>query len=110
VKKLLLLAVLLLTGVLCKAQSIFVVEQSFQTNLHVFVVSDPAYADLCVYQVNSPSYAVGNNGKWYFTNNPYYSKKIYFTNNAGGADLKVFFVSDPSWAGWKNRGKAYLLN
>ena len=80
-KKLMILATMLLTFGMANAQKIYSVSNQAYADVKVFVVDNQAYAD----------------------------KKIYFVKNQAYADLKIYFVDNQAYAGWKNASKKSVM-
>ena len=64
-KKLILLAGVLLASPLLYAQKVFSVEYENQADIKVFVVAYENQADLKVYRVKYENQANGNEGRWF---------------------------------------------
>lgn len=91
-------------------QKIFSVKNSYQADVLVYVVQHQYQADLLVYKVKQEYQAKGNDGKWFFTDYEYQSKKkIFFVENEYQAKLKICFVDHEYQAGWKNTSKKHLM-
>ena len=93
------------------AQSVYRVKFESEANVKVLLVPDSLSADLVVYQVSSAGLAGTNNGVWYIAGFPdAVTKNIFFVSNVSDADIKVFYTSNQSAAGWINTSKQSLLN
>jgi hypothetical protein len=63
-----------------------------------------------IFSVSNQAFAGKNDGKWYFVDNQAFAdKKIYFVDNQAFADLKIYFVDNQAFAGWKNSSKKSLM-
>ena len=78
--------------------------------LPVFIVDFPEEADLFVCTVDSKKLAQGNQGLWYFQDSQTYAdKKIFFVDQREFSKLQIYFIDEPSQAGWQNKAKQHLL-
>ena len=94
-----------------RAQSVFPVKFQSEATVKLAEVGTSSIADLIVYKVSSDTAVGNNNGLWYFPAFPdSTSKKIFFVSDTPSADLKVYFTSSPSEAGWINTSRMSLLN
>ncbi len=91
-------------------QRIFLVSRSTDAEVTVFVSRSIKKADLLVYRVKYQHDAKENQGLWYTAlHSKLADKKVYFTDRAESADIKIFYVSDEKNAGWRNRLKKHFF-
>jgi hypothetical protein len=95
-KKIVILATMLITFGLIKAQKNYSVSNQAYADVLLFVVDNQAYADLLVYKVTNQAYVGKNEGKW------------FFVDNQANVDKKIYFVNNQAYAGWKNVSKKSL--
>ena len=74
-KKLFILAIMLLNFGAVNAQKIYAVDREAYADVKVFVVDRESYADLLVFKVDRESYAGKNDGKWFFVDREAYAQK-----------------------------------
>jgi len=93
-----------------QAQVVQSVGSLKKNTLPVFIVDFPEEADLFVCTVDSKKLAQGNQGLWYFQDSQTYAdKKIFFVDQRELSKLQIYFIDDPSRAGWQNKAKKNLL-
>ena len=97
---------------LCSVQAQVVQSVGVLKNntIPVFIVDFPEEADLFVCTVDSKKLAQGNQGLWYFQDSQTYAdKKIFFVDKQELSKLQIYFIDEPSQAGWQNKAKKKLL-
>lgn len=63
-----------------------------------------------VYSVDYENQAGNNYGKWFFTRYSNQSKKkVYFVKYENQADSKIYFADYENQAGWRNSSKISLM-
>ena len=103
--------ILILTAFPCFSQKVMEVEEYAIADIKIYEVSQPIFADLCVFLTKNESivHPKENNGIWMKVNGASANFKIKKTKNESAADLKVYYVSEPTQAGWKNPGKKRII-
>ena len=73
-KKIILIASILLVITKITAQKVYSVNSEFDADVKIFVLNSEFDADLLVYKVKSEFDAGKNNGKWFFTKSEFDAK------------------------------------
>lgn len=93
------------------AQSVFVSNASYKSDVTVYVTEDANEADLLVCWEKYAYQAKSNTGHWHTVAYAYQADlKIYFTDQPSHADLIICIVSHRYRAGWRNKNKKHLLD
>ncbi len=109
-KNLLLLTLLIFGSITGSSQKVYdaTIDTTAQVHIVFLEVQDSTQADIWVYVVDSSS-QVSKEGHWYYTENSLESLfNFTLTGDPHLADLKVYFVSNPTNAGWRDSSKRYL--
>lgn len=109
-KNLFLLTLLIFGSIKGFSQKVYdaTIDTTAQVHIVFLEVQDSTQADIWVYVVDSAS-QVYKEGHWYYTENSLESLfNFALTGDPPLADLKVYFVSNPTNAGWRDSSKRYL--
>jgi hypothetical protein len=101
-KKLLILATMLLTFGFANAQKVYKTSYKSEADKIIFVTEYKSEADMIVYETKYKSEAKSYSGLWFWTESKSEADwKVYFTKNKSEANLKIYFTKNKSEAGMK---------